>query len=202
MQENTNKLNLNWSAVEKSLAEGTFSGYKMGILEADKLFAHFLADKKIPGRNTKTKIKYIANFLSRYEQLNYSREIYKKIVEQPHFEISREETKQAIQGYWQAMLDLEEALQVISAGQKLGLKFKYFYLLIIKKIKKIAAFFAGILLIILFFNELEIGKKSAIAIGSFTHYFVFKIGPWILGGAIALFLLLLGFKLLKKKREF
>jgi len=37
-----NKLGLNWSAVEKALAEGTFSGYKIGILETEKLFSQNL----------------------------------------------------------------------------------------------------------------------------------------------------------------
>lgn len=198
-----NKLNLNWSAVEKALAEGTFSGYKIGVLETEKVFANFLEEKKIPGRDVQTKIKYVANFLSRSEQLKYAREIYKKIIEQPHFEISHEETKQVIQGYWQAMLDLQEALVTLGAWQKLNLRFKYFFGQIIKKIKKIAALFVGLILLILFFYETEIGKNTALTLGKSVHFLVFKIGPWILGAALAIFLLWLGLKVLgKRKREF
>ena len=203
MPENNQKLNLNWSAAEKALAEGTFSGYKIGVLETEKVFANFLEEKKIPGRDTDAKIKYVANFLSRSEQLKYAREIYKKIIEQPHFEISHEETKQVIQGYWQAMLDLQEALVTLTAWQKLNLRFKYFFAQIIKKIKKITALLAGLILLILFFYETAIGKNTALALGKSVHFLVFKIGPWILGAALVIFLLWLGLKLLKKKgRQF
>jgi len=203
MPDDNKKLNLNWSAVEKALAEGTFSGYKIGVLETEKLFKNFLEEKKIPGRDTDTKIKYVANFLSRPEQLKYAREIYKKIIEQPHFEISHEETKQVVSGYWQAMLDLAEALVTLSAWQKLNLRFKYFFAQVLRKIKIIAAVLATLILLILFFYEIEIGKNTALALGKSVHFLVFKIGPWILGGALAVFLLWLGFKIIgKRKREF
>jgi len=203
MPENTKKLNLNWSAVEKALAEGTYSGYKMGILEAEKLFADFLEQKKIPGRLVDDKLKYVAGFLSRAEQLKFSRSMYKKIIEQPHFEISRDETKQAIQGYWQAMLDLEEATATLSTTQRLKLRINFYKELIVKKIKFIALVLAGLILLILFFNELAIGKKIIISLGNAVHYLIFKAGPWILGGVVALVILWIGWKILTKRgREF
>jgi hypothetical protein len=198
-----NKLNLNWSAVEKALAEGTFSGYKIGILETEKVFANFLEEKKIPGRGPDAKIKYVANFFSRTEQLKYAREMYKKILNQPHFEISHEETKQVVSGYWQAMLDLEEALVTLNRWQKFNLRIRYFFAQIIKKIKLIAAGLAAIILIILFFYETQIGAKLASWLGQGVHYLIFTLGPWVLGGALALFLLWLGFKIIgKRRREF
>jgi len=203
MKDMENKLNLNWSAVEKALAEGTFSGYKIGILETEKLFKNFLEEKKIPGRDVDAKIKYVANFLSRNEQLKYAREIYKKITEQPHFEITHEETKQVVSGYWQAMLDLQEALVSLDAWQKLNLRFKYFFAQIIKKIKIIAASLAVLILLVLFFYETQVGRKIVLWLGKGVHFLVFTIGPWILGAALAGFLLWLGLKILgKRKREF
>jgi len=195
-----NRINLNWSAVEKALAEGTFSGYKIGILETEKLFADFLDGKKVPGRSIDNKIKYVANFLSRSEQLEYAREIYKKIVEQPHFEISREETKQVIQGYWQAMLDLAEALQILSAWQKMNLRFRYFYSQIIRQVKIVGAGLAGLILLILFLYDTAIGKKIASSLGKAVHFLVFSVGPWILAAAVAAALLWLGMKVLGKRR--
>jgi hypothetical protein len=198
-----NKLNLNWSAVEKALAEGTFSGYKIGVLETEKLFKNFLEEKKIPGRDVNAKIKYVADFLSRNEQLKYAREMYKKVLEQPHFEIAHEETKQVVQGYWQAMLDLQEALVSLGAWQKLNLRFRYFLAQVLKKIKIIAAVLAAMILLILFFYETAIGERIASWLGQGVHYLVFTIGPWALGGALALFLLWLGFKVIgKRRREF
>jgi hypothetical protein len=198
-----NKLNLNWSAVEKALAEGTFSGYKIGILETEKVFANFLEEKKIPGRDVDSKIRYVANFLSRKEQLKYSREMYKKIIELPHFEITHEETTQVVQGYWQAMLDLQEALVTLTVYQKLRLRFSFWFTQAVKKIKLIVLTLAVLILIILFFYETAVGKKSALALGQGVHYLVFRIGPWFLGAVLALVLLFIGLKLLKKKdRQF
>jgi hypothetical protein len=203
MPENNQKLNLNWSAVEKALAEGTFSGYKIGVMETEKLFRSFLEEKKIPGRDVNAKIKYAANFLSRNEQLKYAREMHKKIAEQPHFEIAHEETKQIIQGYWQAMLDLHEALATLTIWQKMNLRFRYFLAQIIRKIKIITAVSAALILLILFFYETAIGKNAALTLGKSVHFLVFAIGPWILGATTAAFLLWLGLKVLgKRKREF
>lgn len=148
------------------------------------------------------KIKYVKNFLSRFEQLKYARGICKKIIEQPHFEISHEETKQVVSGYWQAMLDIEEAIPTVSLSQKLNLRLRYFYGQAIKKIKIIAALLAGLILLILFFYETAIGRKIAIWFGVTVHFLIFKAGPWILGAAAAVFLLWLGMKILKKKKEF
>ncbi|MFH0852018.1 MAG: hypothetical protein V1845_00190 [bacterium] len=200
MQETTQRINLNWSAVEKALAEGTFSGYKIGILETEKVFDGFLAAKKIPGLTIDAKIKYVADFLSRAEQLRYARQMYKKILEQPHFEISREETKQVVSAYWQAMLDLEEALQTLSAWQKMNLRLRYFYAQVIRKIKIIGAALAGFILFILFFNDTILGKKIIINIGKSVHFLAFTAGPWILGTVAAAVLLWLGMKVLGKKR--
>jgi len=203
MLKETKGPNINWSAVEKALSEGTFSGYKMGVLEAEKLFADFLGQKMIPGRGGDAKLRYIAIFLSRAEQLKFSRDMSKKIISQPHFEISRDETKQAIQGYWQAMLDLDEAITALSTGQRIKLRINFYKEQTIKKIKIIAVILASLILLISFFNELAIGKKILFSLGNTTHYLVFIAGPWILGGFIALVILWLGWKILTKRgREF
>lgn len=202
MPENNQKFNLNWSAVEKALAEGTFSGYKIGILETEKIFKNFLEEKSIPGQDVDTKIKYVANFLGYYERLKYAREIYKKIVQQPHFEISRDETKQVISAYWQAMIDLEEAIKTLTLKEKLILRIKYIFSQVLKKIKIVAAVFLGLVLVISFLYETSLGKKVTLASGRAAHFLVFKIGPWVLGAALAAFLLWFGMKILKKKRQF
>jgi len=202
MPENQTKLNLNWSAVEKALAEGTYSGYKIGIIETEKLFADFLRQKNIPGRTEDIKIKYLVNFLSRYEQLKYARNIYKKIIDQPHFEISHDETKQVVAGYWQACLDIEEAISSLTFFQKINLRLKYVLRLVTRKIAIFAAAFIAVVSIILFLAETNYGKKATLAISKTAHYLFFNIGPWILGAFLAIFLLWLGMKILKKKKEF
>lgn len=188
------KINLNWSGVERSLAEGTFSGYKIGILETEKLLGILFDQKKIPGKKIEAKIKYISRFLSQPQKLNYSRQMMQRVLEEPNFEISREETKQVISGYWQAMLDLEEAVNALSFWQKIGLKIKYFISLFLSKIKKALVFLLALSLVIWLLGETSIGQKFTKALVKINHFFIFKIIFWgaiVLAGAFIITIFLL-----------
>lgn len=198
-----NKLDLNWSAVEKALAEGTFSGYKIGILETEKLFNELLKNKQVPGSSAERKIKYIQRFLSLPDKLDYSRHTYQRIINEPHFEISREETKQIISGYWQAMLDIEETVASLSAWEKISLRLKFLAAIFLKNARNVVL---GILIaagIIWFLAETAIGKKIAAGIVIGNHFFIFQFLFWTL--IILAALLFLGgifYFLTKKKRRF
>jgi hypothetical protein len=184
-----NKLGLNWSAVEKALAEGTFSGYKVGILETNKLFSQILKDKQIPGQDIESKIKYIHHFLSLPDKLDYSRNVCERIIHEPHFEIARDETKQIISGYWQAMLDIEEVVESLSAWDKLNLRFKYLSGIVFKNTR---AFIIGLLVIsaaIWTLAETSFGKKIALIIVQINHFFIFKFLFWTIIVIVSLVLL-------------
>lgn len=182
-----NKLSLNWSAVEKALAEGTFSGYKIGILETEKLFSEFLKNKQIPGRHIENEIKYIHRFLSLPDKLDYSRHQCKRIIHEPHFEISREETKQIISGYWQAMLDIEEAIESLSLGEKIALRTRYLLGIILKNLRHIVLVILAAAALIWFLGENSWGKKISETAVRINHFFIFKILFWTV---IVLFCLL------------
>lgn len=173
-----NKLGLNWSAVEKALAEGTFSGYKIGILETEKLFSQMLEEKKIPGQDIEVKIKYISHFLSLSDKLDYSRNIRERIIHEPHFEISREETKQIISGYWQAMIDIEEAVEALSAWDKMNLRLKYVLSIILKNTRYFIIGTLTLSALIWFLAETTFGKKTTAAIAQANHFFIFKFLFW------------------------
>ncbi len=173
-----NKLGLNWSAVEKALVEGTFSGYKIGILETEKLFGEFLKNKQIPGRHIENEIKYIHRFLSLPDKLDYSRHQCKRIIHEPHFEISREETKQIILGYWQAMLDIEEAIESLSLGEKIALRIRYLLGIILKNLRHIILVILAAAALIWFLGENSWGKKISETAVKINHFFIFKILFW------------------------
>lgn len=198
-----NKLGLDWSAVEKALAEGTFSGYKIGILETEKLLDELLRAKKIPGATIERKIKYIRDFLSFADKLTYSRHAYGRIMNEPHFEISREETKQIISGYWQAMLDIEETVQALSLWEKISLRLKYFAGIILKNLKEISVVFFSLTAIFWFLGETSAGQTIAKIAVQVNHFIIFKILFWggiILGGV--LLLLGIGYLILRGKKRF
>jgi hypothetical protein len=198
-----NKLDLNWSAVEKALAEGTFSGYKIGILETEKLFDELLKSKQIPGSSNERKIKYIQRFLSLPDKLDYSRHVYQRIINEPHFEISREETKQIISGYWQAMLDIEETVTSLSAWEKLSLRAKYLAAIFLKNTRNLVLIILATSAAIWLLAETYIGKKIAAGITVANHFFIFEFLFWTIIVLAALLVLggLLYF-LTKKKRRF
>lgn len=198
-----NKLGLNWSAVEKALAEGTFSGYKIGILETEKLFGEMLKSKSIPGSSIERKIKYIKNFLSLPDKLEYSRHIYERVVGEPHFEISREETKHVISGYWQALLDIEEAVRSLGLWEKISLRARYIFGLLLKNLKNLGGAILGAAALIWFLGETSIGQKISRGLVTANHFFVFKILFWgtiVLGTLIILGGLL--YLILRRKRHF
>ncbi len=198
-----NKLGLNWSAVEKALAEGTFSGYKIGILETEKLFSELLKNKQIPGNSTERKIKYVQRFLSLPNKLDYSRHIYERIIDEPHFAISREETKHIISGYWQAMLDIEETVASLGIWEKISLRAKYVLAIFLKNTRNIILAILAISAVIWFLAETAIGKKIASGIIVANHFFIFKFLFWTLIILAALFILggILYF-LTRRKRRF
>lgn len=175
-----NKLGLNWSAAEKALAEGTFSGYKIGVLETEKLFSELLKNKRIPGGSTEHRIKYIRRFLSLSDKLDYSRNVCERIIGEPHFEISREETKQIISGYWQAMIDIEEAITSLSAWEKISLRFRHFLASFLKSARRTALIALTSSTTIWFLAETAIGQKIAGRAAIINHFFIFKFLFWTL----------------------
>lgn len=198
-----NKLGLNWSAAEKALAEGTFSGYKIGILETEKIFEGLLKNKQIPGNSSERKIKYIQRFLSLPDKLDYSRHVYERILHEPHFEISREETKHIISGYWQAMLDIEEAVASLSVWEKISLRAKYILAVTIKNTRNVVLAILCLSATIWFLAETAIGKKIAAGIAAANHFFIFKFLFWTI--IILAILLVLGgilYFLTRRKKRF
>ena len=185
-----NKLGLNWSAVEKALGEGTFSGYKIGILETEKLLKEMLCQKQIPGKNIERQLKYTGRFLSLPDKLDYSRRTCQRILLEPHFEISREETKQIIMGYWQGMLDLEEALETLSLWEKFSLRFRYYLGVLLSNFKIVAWTVLLFCALIWFLGETGAGGQTAQFIVKINHFFVFKFLFWTI--IIVLLIALIG----------
>lgn len=100
------KYQLDWTQVEKALDEGTFSGYKVAVIETDKILNSLLKNKKIPGQTTEKRIKNVVPFLSSPERFIYAQSMYRKIIEEPGFDISPEDTKNIIASYYQTIIDI------------------------------------------------------------------------------------------------
>ncbi|MFH1385914.1 MAG: hypothetical protein ABIG65_02620, partial [Patescibacteria group bacterium] len=184
-------------------AEGTYSGYKIGILETEKLFEELLKNKQIPGSSIERKIKYIERFLSLPDKLDYSRHTCQRVVNEPHFAISREETKQIISGYWQAMLDIEEAVTVLSLWEKLTLRTRYLAAIFLKNTSRIILAILAASGVIWFLAETNLGKKIAAGLIIANHFFIFQFLFWTIIILAALFILGgIMYFLTRRKRRF
>ena len=190
-----------WAGVEKALKEGTYSGYMMGVVETEKIFTRILDEKRIPGKDTDAKIKYIKKFLSLPQKLDNARQIYYRIVENLNSNVTQQETKEAIAGYWQAAKDIEEAFAQLSFQQKAHLRAKYWRQKWFKISKKSAIDIALFLALIIFLYDTKIGQSLAIRVAQGAHFFVFKILPWIVSIIASLYLLGYIWKILDKKRD-
>ena len=190
-----------WAGAENALAEGTYSGYMLGVIETRKIFAQLLKDKKIPGFTVGKKIKRIRRYLSLPEKMDFSQEIYHRIIEDLNPTITREETKEAIAGYWQAIKDIEETIPQLSFGQKIGLWGKFYLGKIFKLSRRFFIGLAVFILAVLFFYDTQIGQQLAMAVGKSTHILIFKIVPWIIGAGLGLLGLIYIWNLLQKKKN-
>lgn len=168
---------IDWSPVEKALEQGGALGYKMAIIETDKIFNKALEKKNFPGETVDKKIQNIQSVFSNMEKLNYARAIHDKIISEPNFEISGEETQHLIGAYYQAIIDITQlrhgALNIFTR-----IKFNIINLFRYKLVRWARNIILSIILffiIVIFLNDTLIGKKITSGIVDIAHVVVYKI---------------------------
>ncbi len=126
--DNQEKYNLNWQSVENNLEEGTSSGYKVAILETAKLLNQVLAEKNFPGRDLEERLNSARNIFTDEEKIEQVYQMRQKIIEQPYFDISSQETKETIANFYQMIVDVMESqprtLDKLNIFKNINLKFK------------------------------------------------------------------------------
>jgi len=170
------KYNLDWSSVERALEEGTFSGYKMAVVETEKIFHQVLEDKKIPGKTPTSQIQFAKKFLGLPNKLNNARATYQKILSQPHFSIDRDETKDTIAAYYQAIIDLQENLaRHLSWQDRISLRAKHLLDKTPNQLKKIGIAIAIFAFATLFLAKTSPGRQTAAILTSVADFIIFRI---------------------------
>jgi urease gamma subunit len=126
--DNQEKYNLNWQSVENNLEEGTSSGYKVAILETAKLLNQVLTEKKFSGRDLEERLNSARNIFTDEEKIEQVYQMRQKIIEQPYFDISSQETKETIANFYQMIVDVMESqprtLDKLNIFKNINLKFK------------------------------------------------------------------------------
>lgn len=184
--EEDNKLSLEkyqtyWDNVEKSLNEGIGSGYKIAILETEKILSLSLGEKRFPGKDIQEKIESAGIFIKNKEKLNYARSMYNKIIKEPGFDVSSEDTKEIVSGYYRAISDIVRMdRENLNLKEKTGLLLqKYFYRFPEKARKFLILVFLFFLLVFISV-ETSTGKSISANVVSFSQFLFYKILPGVL----------------------
>jgi len=189
-----------WDVVEESLNEGVSSGYKIAVIETEKILQMALNDRKFPGKNIAEQIKNAEIVLKNPEKLNYSRAMYNKIVNEPDFDISFEDVKEIESGYYMAISDITKMKSKdIDFKERINLLLQKYFYGFPRKIKR------GVLLIFLFFlaiflsTETSTGRLVFEMLSGFSKFIFYKIIPGILVVVVVGIIIVGGLYYWKKK---
>lgn len=167
---------IDWSSVEKALEQGGAFGYKMAIIETDKIFNNVIEEKNIPGDTIDKKIQSIRSVFSNSEKLQYARVIHDKIVSESNFEVSEQETQHLISAYYQAIIDVTQmrngTLHIFTR-----LKFKVINLFrykIARWIRNLTVLFLLFFITVVVLHDTLVGQKITAAVVEFAQFMVYK----------------------------
>lgn len=166
------KYNINWTAVEKALGERSESGHKIAVIETRKIFFEVLKKKlaAVPKEKNIAKIEVFKNA----ERLNHALIMTRKIYDEPGFELNRQEIREIIAAYYDAIKRLT-ALPSVPPG---GFSQIFFRLKQLLPLRALTGILIGIFVlagIIIFLNRTETGAKTAnIAIAA-AEFLIFRV---------------------------
>ena len=185
MQENNNsphkKYQEYWDTVEDSLNEGVSSGYKIAVIETEKILQMALNDKKFPGKNIGGQIKNAEIVLKNSEKLKYSRAMYDKIVNEPNFDVSSEDIREIESGYYMAISDITKMkLKDIDFKEKINLFLQKYFYGFPRKVKRVLVLIFLFFLAIFLSTETATGRLMFEILSDFSKFIFYKAVPGIL----------------------
>ena len=170
-----------WQLVEKLLNEGTVSGYKIAVVETEKILQAVLNDKNFPGKNVSAQIENARIVLENFDKLNYSRAMYNKIIKESDFDISMEDTQEIIAGYYKAISDIIKMdSNDIELKEKVSLFLQRHFYNFPSKIRNSLILVFLFLLAIFISTETTTGQSIAGMISEFSQFIFYKLIPMIL----------------------
>jgi len=175
------KYQIFWDNIEKALNEGTMSGYKVAIIETEKILSLVLNEKKIPGKNIQEKIKNAGTVIKNQEKLNYARSMHDKIIKELGFDVSSEDTKEIISGYYQAISDIFKMdFKNFSTKEKINLMLQKHFSRFPEQIKKLSLLAFALFFLVFVSAETPTGRSISEAMVSFSKFLFYKVLPAIL----------------------
>jgi len=174
-----------WQLIENLLNEGSMSGYKIAVIETEKILQATLDERNFPGKDISQQIRNAEIVLENKDKLNYSRAMFNKIIKEPAFDVSSEDTKEIIAGYYKAISDiLKMDSKDIEFKEKINLFLQRYFYNFPVRIKRILIFIFVFFLAIFISTETETGRSIAGIISEFSQFIFYKFVPMILALAV------------------
>jgi len=192
-----------WNIVENTLNEGTKNGYKIAVIETEKILRISLREKNIPGESPDDKINSLGKVLANPDKLKYSRAMYKKLIDESGFDISLEDTKEIIAGYYKAISDISEMnYYSVSTKDKI-------YLFAEKYSKKLPIVIKNVLIALLIFfaalfisSETKFGQNFSSILIEISRLIFYKLIPTVIAISVFIFILLAIFSATRKRNKY
>lgn len=170
-----------WHIIEDCLAEKTASGYKLTLIEAEKLLQDALKKAGYPGKNGDERIASSQHLFSNVKKIKIARDKAKIVLKELDYNLNSLEVEDAAKSYHQALMDVKT-----NPDAQLGIFDRFWALVTYYIPSKKKLFFTvsgvvlGFLLLIVFLADTEPGKNTTKAIIDFAHF----IFSWVITTAI------------------
>lgn len=173
-----------WSEVESCLKEETASGYKMAIIEADKILRFVLKQKGYPGKDLRQQIFYAGWRLEDKKGLEGAIAKKDEIINNLEYRLSTFEAEDAVDAYKEAILHFSSK-KTLKFKNRLVLYYTHYLSIKSKFFQKSVVSFLAFFLAIKVLDSTDIGRQIwqkliLIANFIFSWFLVFLL----LGGAI------------------
>ena len=170
-----------WDIIDCALNEGTNSGYKVAIIETEKILLMVLDDRKIPGKSISEKIKNIELLIKNTDKLNYSRAICEKLIKEPGFSVSADETREIVAGYYKTIFDISEIeSKNLAPKEKVNFFLQRYFNKFPQKTKKVALLTSLFFFAVFLSTETATGQFISKMISNFSQFVFYKFIPMIL----------------------
>ncbi|PIZ00518.1 hypothetical protein COY62_02110 [bacterium (Candidatus Howlettbacteria) CG_4_10_14_0_8_um_filter_40_9] len=173
-----------WGEVESCMSEETASGYKMAIIEADKILRFVLKQKGYPGKDLRQQIFYAGWRLDDKTGLNKAIAKKEEVINNLEYRLSTFEAEDATEAYKEAILHFSSK-KTLKLKDRLVLYYTHYLSIKSKFFQKSVVSFLAFFLAIKVLDSTEIGRQVwqkliIIANFIFSWFLVFLL----LGGSI------------------
>src|SRR3990172_7004409 len=147
-----------WAEVDACMAEETASGYKMAIIEADKILRFVLKQKGYPGKDLKQQIFYAGWKLEDKKELHKAIAKKDEIVDKLEYKLSTFEAEDALGAYKDAVIHFSSK-KTLRLKNRLALYYTHYLSIKSKFFQKSIISFLVFFLVIKLLDSTEIGRQ-------------------------------------------